>query len=87
MFENGSCFIYEKYIWLWLHFFPFHKIYSHTKKHIRYFIKIRDLQLKIDILSHKVTSNECIAGNGYIPERSDTSEYIKEWYQGSVSLR
>ena len=22
-----------------------------------------------------------------IPERSDTSEYIKEWYQGSVSLQ
>ena len=34
-----------------------------------------------------VTSNECIAGNGWIPERSDTSEYIKEWYKGLVDLK
>ena len=25
-----------------------------------------------------ITSNECIAGNGQIPERNDTGEYIKE---------
>ena len=34
-----------------------------------------------------VTSNESIAGNGSITERSDISEYIKECYKGSVSLR
>ena len=28
-------------------------------------------------VSDIVTSNECIASNGWIPERSDTSEYIK----------
>ena len=40
-------------------------------------------------ISHmkNVTSNECIAGNGKILEISDTSEYIKEWCKGSVSLR
>ena len=32
-----------------------------------------------------VTSNECIAGNRKL-ERSDTSQYIKELYKGSVSL-
>ena len=31
-----------------------------------------------DILLHILTSKECIAGNGKIPERSDTSEYIKD---------
>ena len=29
-------------------------------------------------ITHNVTSNECIAGNGQILERSDTIEYIKE---------
>ena len=38
-------------------------------------------------VTYNVTSNECIAGNGYIPKRNDTSEYIKEWYKGSVSLQ
>ena len=33
-----------------------------------------------------VTSNECIAGNGKIPERNDTSD-TKVLYKGSVSLR
>ena len=28
--------------------------------------------------TYNVTSNERIAGNGQIPERSETSEYIKE---------
>ena len=32
---------------------------------------------KRDIPLHILTSKECIAGNGKIPERSDTSEYIK----------
>ena len=36
---------------------------------------------------YNVTSNECITGNGQILERSDTSESIKEWYKGSVSLQ
>ena len=30
-------------------------------------------------VTYYVTSNECIAGNGQIPKRSDTREYIKEW--------
>ena len=34
-----------------------------------------------------VTSNESIALNGQIPERSITSEYTKAWYKCSVSLR
>ena len=38
-------------------------------------------------LTSDVTSNECIAGNGYILERNNTSEYIKELYKGSVSLQ
>ena len=37
--------------------------------------------------TYNVTSIECIAGNGYILERNDTSEYMKDWYKGSVSLR
>ena len=37
-------------------------------------------------VTYNVTSNECIAGNGQIPERSETSEYTIEWYEGSVSL-
>ena len=28
-------------------------------------------------LTSVVTSNECIAGTGQIPKRSDTSEYMK----------
>ena len=36
---------------------------------------------------NNVTSNECIADTGKILEISDTSEYIKGWYKGSVSLR
>ena len=39
------------------------------------------------ILTSDVTSNECIAGNGQIPERSDTGEYIKNDIKGSVSLQ
>ena len=31
-----------------------------------------------------LTSNECIARNGKIPERSDMSEYMKAWNKGSV---
>ena len=38
-------------------------------------------------IAYNVTSNECIAGNGEIPERSDTSECRKEWNKGSVSLQ
>ena len=38
-------------------------------------------------ITYDVTSNECIAGNGQIPKRSDTSEYVKELYKGSVSLQ
>ena len=34
-----------------------------------------------------VTSDECIAGIGQIPERGAASEYIKPWYKGSVCLR
>ena len=30
-----------------------------------------------DNKQNNVTSNECIAGNGQIPERSETSEYMK----------
>ena len=30
--------------------------------------------------TYSVASNACIAGNGEIPEKCDTSEYIKEWY-------
>ena len=37
-------------------------------------------------MSHNVTSNEWIAGNGQIPEGSDAREYIKELYKGPVSL-
>ena len=33
------------------------------------------------------TSNECIAGNGQVPERSDTGEYMKAGYKCSISLR
>ena len=35
---------------------------------------------------NNVTSNECIADTGKILKISDTSEYIKGWYKGSVSL-
>ena len=38
-------------------------------------------------VNNNVTSNKWIAGNGKILERSDTSEYMEEWYKGSVSLR
>ena len=38
-------------------------------------------------VSYNVIRNECIASNGQIPERSDTSEYIKECYKGSVSFQ
>ena len=38
-------------------------------------------------IKYSETSNEFIEGNGKIPERSDTSEFIKEGYKGSVSLR
>ena len=44
------------------------------------------LPIKYSVI-YNVTSNECFAGNGQIPERSDTSEYIKRIYKGSVSLR
>ena len=43
--------------------------------------------MPIKYSTYNVTSNECIAGNGKIPKRSDTSEYIKECYEGSVSLQ
>ena len=39
-----------------------------------------------NISDMNVTSNECIAGNGYILERCHTSEYGKEWYRGSITI-
>ena len=42
--------------------------------------------MPIEYLRTTATSNACIAGNGSIPKRSDTSEYIKEWFKGSVYL-
>ena len=34
-----------------------------------------------------ITSNEWIVGDGYNGKKCDTSEYMKELYKGSVSLR
>ena len=38
------------------------------------------------IVTHFVVGDSCKKLVTYIPERSDTSEYIKEYYKGSVSL-
>ena len=37
-------------------------------------------------LTSDATSNECFAGNGQIPERSDTGEYMKVWCKCSIFL-
>ena len=37
----------------------------------------RNVKDKKIFLAYDVTSNECIAGTGQIPERSDTGEYMK----------
>ena len=39
----------------------------------------------LNSITYNVTSNECVAGNGQILERIDTSEFIKEQYKGLVS--
>ena len=36
--------------------------------------------MPIKYLASDVTSNECIAGSGYLPEKSNTGEYMKAWY-------